>query len=133
MPVHRGQRADYDLRTAAVDPPSPVWDGFERVVYGVFAHHGRPLDAGMRLARWFAASGVGAPTGMTVGGFVAPMAVVRPMMEAVYLSTLPLALAAGLTTEADDQRWRAELAAAPPALTVRWPLLHGAYTRKPSP
>ncbi len=123
---------DYDLRVAASDPPTPLFEEFRRVVFGVFARAGRPLDAGLRLPRWFVEAGVGTPDGTTADGIVESMAEMRPILEGVYRSTLPLALDFGLLSETASEDWLTALAAAPPHHTTCHPLMVGAYARKPN-
>ena len=123
---------DFDLRTIASDPPTWLIEEFRRVAIGVFAHHGRPLDAGLRLPRWFAAAGIGAPDGTSVWGAVETLDEIRPQLEGVYRSTLPLALDAGLTTVSDSEAFLAELAGAPGDHTAFGPILIGAYARRPA-
>lgn len=123
---------DYDLRAIACDPPTALFDEFRRVFFGVFARVGRPLDAGLRLPRWFVEAGVGEPQGITASAIVESMAEIRPIVEGVYRSTLPLALDFGLVTEAESEAWLAAVAAAPADHTACHPLMVGAYARKPN-
>jgi ubiquinone/menaquinone biosynthesis C-methylase UbiE len=123
---------DYDLRAIACEPPTALFDEFRRVVFGVFARAGRPLDAGLRLPRWFVEAGVGEPEGTMASGIVESMAEIRPIAEGVYRSTLPLALEFGLVSAAESEAWLDALAAAPPNHTACHPLLVGAYARKPN-
>lgn len=121
---------DYDLEVIGSDPPHAVMEEFNRVVLAVFRHAGRPLNAGTRLRRQFAAAGLGAPDGATAEALLEPMAEARGMIEAVYRSVLPLALDWGITSEDEADEWLADLAAAPADVTVRYPLLVGAFARK---
>jgi hypothetical protein len=55
------------------------------------------------------------------------------MFEAVYRSVLPAALSAGLTTEAESERWLTAFpreSAAAVAHTALWALLIGTWKRK---
>jgi len=123
---------DYDLRAVASEPPTWVIDEFHRVFGGVFARHGRPLEAGLRLPRWFAQAGIRAPEVTTVNGFVEPFPEIRPYLEGAYRSTLPLALEAGLTTAEESARWFEEVARVPRDYTGRHPLMIGAFAHKPA-
>jgi SAM-dependent methyltransferase len=123
---------DYDLQAIASDPPTWVVDEFHRVFGGVFARHGRPLDAGLRLPQWFAQAGIGVRVATAVNGFVEPLAEIRPYIEGAYRSTLPLALEAGLTTAEESARWFADVANLPRDYTGRHPLMIGALARKPA-
>jgi SAM-dependent methyltransferase len=121
---------DYVLQAIASEPPTWLFDEFRRVVGGVFELHRRPLDAGLRLRRWFMEAGIGAPEGTTVTGAVETVDEIRWQLEGVYRSTLPLALDAGLTTGADSDAWLAELSVADPDLTAFGPIMVGAYARR---
>ncbi|HYZ82345.1 MAG TPA: methyltransferase domain-containing protein [Solirubrobacteraceae bacterium] len=121
---------DYDLRAIASDPPTWVVDEFHRVFGGVFARHGRPVDAGLRLPRWFRQAGIGAPEVTTVNGFVEPFPEIRPYIEGAYRSTLPLAIEAGLTTAEESAAWFEEAAKLPPDYTGIHPLMIGAFAHK---
>jgi SAM-dependent methyltransferase len=123
---------DYDLDAIAADPPHAVVDEFRRVCLAVFRRAGRPLTAGTMLRRQFAAAGLGLPDATTVDGLLQPMSEAGPMLESVYRSVLPVALEWGITSPSETDDWLADLAAAPAGLTVRLPLLVGAYRRKPT-
>jgi ubiquinone/menaquinone biosynthesis C-methylase UbiE len=122
---------DYDQRSVAADPPLPLIDEFRRVVFAVFEAAGRALDPGLRLRRWFAEAGMGEIDGSAANGVVAPLTTARPIIEGVYRSMLPLALEWGVTGEAESAAWLDEFAAASPDHTVLFPLLLGAWKRKP--
>ena len=121
---------DYDLDAIASDPPHAVLEEFRRVALAVFRHAGRPVNAGSRLRRQFTAAGLGAPDGTAVEGLLEPLSVARSMIEAVYRSVLPLALEWAVTNAAEADELLADLASAPADITVRYPLLVGAYRRK---
>lgn len=123
---------DFVLQAIVSEPSTWLFEELRRVVGGVFELHRRPLDAGLRLPRWFAAAGIGAPEGTTVTAAVETFAEVRGQLEGVYRSTLPLALEAGLTTVADSEAWLAELADTDPGLTAFGPIMIGAYARRPA-
>jgi hypothetical protein len=82
----------------------------------------------------FAKAGPGAPDGTDVAGRLEPFAAASGMFAAVYRSVLPVALSLGRTTEERSGRWfdqlarDAEHAGGHAAL---WPLLIGAWKRKP--
>ncbi len=124
---------DYDLRPAASEPPTWALDEFQRVFCGTLSAHGRPLDAGLRLPRWFWEAGIGAPEGTSIDGILTTIDDLRWQLEAAYLSALPLAIEDGLTTVADSDAWFAELAAMAPHQTILHPLLCSAFARKPRP
>ena len=124
---------DYDLRPAASEPPTWALDEFQRVFCGTLSAHGRPLDAGLRLPRWFREAGIGAPEGTSIDGILTTIDDLRWQLEAAYRSALPLAIEDGLTTVADSDAWFAELAAMAPDQTILHPLLCSAFARKPRP
>jgi SAM-dependent methyltransferase len=124
---------DYDLRPVACEPPAWVLDEFHRVLCGAFATHGRPLDAGVRLPRWFREAGIGAPEGTSIDGILTTIGELRWQLKGAYRSVLPLALEDGLTTVAASDAWFAELAAMVPDHTILHPLLCSAFARKPRP
>ena len=124
---------DYDLRTAASEPPTWALDEFHRVFCGTLSAHSRPLDAGLRLPRWFREAGIGAPEGTSIDGILTTIEDLRWQLEAAYRSALPLAIDEGLTTLAGSDAWFAELAAMTPDHTILHPLLCSAFARKPRP
>jgi hypothetical protein len=71
----------------------------------VFRRAGRDIRVGLRLPALHVQAGVGAPDGMETAVRSGPLPELAPMFEAVYRSLLPAALAFGLTTEADADRW----------------------------
>ncbi|HEY1569591.1 MAG TPA: methyltransferase domain-containing protein [Solirubrobacteraceae bacterium] len=121
---------DYVLHAIASEPPTWLFEEFRRVVGGVFEEHRRPLDAGLRLPRWFSEAGIGAPQGTTVTGAVETVGEIRWQLEGVYRSTLPLALESGLTTPSDSEAWLAELSVTDPDHTAFGPIMIGAYARR---
>jgi SAM-dependent methyltransferase len=126
---------DYDVRTTGVLPPLDSIDELNRVVQGAFAGAGCDLHVGHRLPLLFARAGLGAPDGTDVAGRVEPLATASTMLAALYRSVLGLARALGLTTDDRSARWLEQLArdaAGADAHVFMWPLLIGAWKRKPS-
>lgn len=126
---------DYDLRTVDVTVPLASVQEFNRVAFGAFAGAGCDIHIGHRLPVLFAEAGLAAPDGTDVAGRLEPLATAGAMLAAVYRSVLPRALSLGLTTEQRSERWFAELArdAAEHAQhAALWPLLIGAWKRKPT-
>ena len=126
---------DYDLRTVGTLPGLESLDEWHRVVLGAFAGAGRDIHTGHRLPQLFADAGAGAPDGTDVAGRLEPLSAASGMLAAVYDSLLPAAESLGLTTAEDAARWRDDFArdvrdhGDQPAL---WPLLIGAWKRKPA-
>lgn len=124
---------DYDVEPCGVLPELATIDEFRRVVPGAFEGAGCDIRAGHHLPLLFGAAGIGAPDGTDVAGRLEPFATASAMFGAVYRSVLPGALALGLTTEEQSDRWFSDLArdaveAADHA--AMWPLMLGAWKRK---
>jgi hypothetical protein len=104
------------------------------VVVGAFAAAGCDVHVGARLPQLFAQAGIGAPDGTDVAGRIEPLADAQAMFTAVFRSVLPVAISHGITTE---QRGSAALSAIAhdaqrfPDQPALWPLLIGAWKRKP--
>jgi SAM-dependent methyltransferase len=125
---------DYDLRTVDVAPALDTMREFNRVVPAAFTGAGCDIHIGHRLPVLFADAGVGAPDGTDVAGRIEPLATTSAMLAAVYRSLLPVAQSLGLTTEQRAAAWFAQLArdtAEHAQHAVLWPLLIGAWKRKP--
>jgi 2-polyprenyl-3-methyl-5-hydroxy-6-metoxy-1,4-benzoquinol methylase len=125
---------DYDLRTSSVTPPLAAVDEFNRLALGAMAAAGRDIHVGHRLPLLFSQAGLGVPDGTDVAGRLEPLATAGAMLASVVRSVLPTALALGLTTPDDVQHWFDALAADAAAHgdhQVLWPLLIGAWKRKP--
>jgi SAM-dependent methyltransferase len=124
---------DYDLRTVDVLPALDSVDELGRVVIGAFTAVGCDVHAGARLPQLFVQAGVGVPDGTDVSGRIEPFGSGRNMLEHVFRSLLPTALAHGVTTEAGAaatlaaiDRDAGDFADSP----MLWPLLIGAWKRK---
>jgi SAM-dependent methyltransferase len=125
---------DYDVEPCNVQPELETIDEFRRVVAGAFEGAGCDQRAGHHLPLLFAEAGVGAPDGTDVAGRLEPFSAASAMFGAVYRSVLPGALALGLTTEEESERWFADLArdaADSGGHAAMWPLMIGAWKRKP--
>ena len=88
-----------------------------------------------QLPLLFARAGVGAPDGTDVAGRIEPLATASTMLATLYRSVLPVARSLGLTTDDRSARWFEQLArdaGGADAHTFMWPLLIGAWKRKPS-
>jgi SAM-dependent methyltransferase len=125
---------DYDLRTVDVFPPLETMQELGRVVLGAFTGAGRDIHTGHSLPLLLARAGLGAPDGTDVAGRLEPLRTAGAMLAAVHRSLLPAAVAMGLTTSEAAERWLQEF-----TRDVRdhgdhatlWPLLIGAWKRKP--
>ena len=125
---------EYDLRTVSVLPSQASVEEAARVVIGAFDALGCDVRLGARLPATFADAGIGAPDGTDVAGRVEPLATGCRMLQATFTSVLPAAVAHGVTTEAAAARTAAALeadAAELGAQPMLWPLMIGAWKRKP--
>jgi trans-aconitate methyltransferase len=124
---------DYDLRSVSVLPDLASVAEYGRVINGAFRAADADPETGARLTQLFAQAGVGAPDGTDVCGRIEPLGRGRHMLDAVFRSLLPLALARGITTEdaaaaaldaidRDATRF--------PDRPMLWPLMIGAWKRK---
>jgi ubiquinone/menaquinone biosynthesis C-methylase UbiE len=124
---------DCDLLASYVVPEFALVEEFRRVALDTFRAAGRDIRVGLRLPALHVDGGLGAPDGMDVGARLAPLPALAPMYEAVYRSLLPSALALGLTTQAESDRWFAAFArecAGADRHAALWPLLIGTWKRK---
>ena len=107
-----------------------------RVVVGAFSAAGCDVRVGARLPELFAQAGIGAPDGTDVAGRLEPLADAQRMFTAVFRSVLPAAIAHGITTEQRAAASLSEIAHDAqrfPDRPTLWPLLIGAWKRKPTP
>lgn len=126
---------DYDMRTLSATPTLASIEDATRVLNDAFDAAGCDTHAGARLPDLFVQAEIGAPDGTDVAGRVEPLATARVMLEAVYRSLLPLALQHGITTAEQAESALVALsddAARHAERPVLWPLLIGAWKRKPS-
>ncbi|BCJ39867.1 hypothetical protein GCM10010168_27270 [Actinoplanes ianthinogenes] len=124
---------DYDLRTVGVVPSLDIAERMSGVVTQAFGAAGCDVRAGSRLPYLMARAGIGAPDGTDVAGRLVPAAAGTPILESVYRSLLPVAIANGITTPAESERSIATLhaeTAAHPDRHVLLPLLNGAWKKK---
>jgi SAM-dependent methyltransferase len=124
---------DYDIRALSVLPDLPSVAELGRVITGAFGAAGADAYVGARLPRLFAQAGVGTPDGTDVAGRIEPLSTGRILLESVFRSVLPTALAHGITTEdaaaaalAGIDHDAAHFADCP----MLWPLMIGAWKRK---
>ena len=124
---------DYDVEPCGVQPELETIDEFRRVVVGAFNGAGCDTRAGHHLPLLFAEAGIGVVDGTDVAGRLEPFEAASAMFGAVYRSLLPGALALGLTTEEQSERWFGDLARdarEAGAHAAMWPLMIGAWKRK---
>jgi SAM-dependent methyltransferase len=124
---------DYDLRSICTLPELDSVAELGRVVFGAFGAAGADVSTGARLPQLFAQAGVGTPDGTDVAGRIEPFATGHTVLESVFQSLLPTALAHGLTTEAGSAAAIAALgrdAHRFPDYPMLWPLLIGAWKQK---
>ena len=127
---------DYDLDSVSAQPALDSFDEVGRVIIEAFTAAGCEVRAGTRLPDLFGQAGVGAPDGTDVAGRLAPLAETQHMLTGVYTSLLPAALAHGITTEAQAAATLENLACDAerfPERPTLWPLLIGAWKRRPHP
>ncbi len=125
---------DYDVRTADVLPALDTMEEFKRVAIAALAGAGCDVHVGHRLPVLFAEAGLGAPDGTDVAGRLEPFATASRMFAGTYRSVLPVAISRGLTSEERSERWFADLARDARQHgdhAALWPLLIGAWKRKP--
>jgi SAM-dependent methyltransferase len=125
---------DYDLNAVDSYPPLPVVEEWRRVFLGAYAAVGRDIRLGQRLPLLFAEAGIGPPDGTEVIGRLEPFAAAAGMLAATYRSVSPAAVAHGIVTEEQRDRWFAEIAEVSTTHghhQALWPLMVGAYKRRP--
>ena len=125
---------DYDLRSVGTLPSLESVDELGRVVIDAFAAAGCDVHVGARLPELFARAGIGAPDGTDVSGRLEPLVDAHRMLVSVYKGLLPTAIGRGITTEERSAALLSGLADDVerfPGATVLWPLLIGAWKRKP--
>ncbi len=124
---------DYDVHYTHVYPAHPLFDEFDKVLFGVLEAGGRDAQIGSRMPHLFVDAGVGEPTGTDVYGLIEPLRQFYPMLLASYRSILPIALQLGLTTKEQSEQFLTglpELANGPVYYTARWPLMIATWKQK---
>jgi len=127
---------DYDMRSCGVLPALESVDELLRVVVDAFSASGCDVHTGARLPDLFARAGIGAPDGTDVAGRLEPLAQTKGAFTGVLGSVLPAAIAHGITTERRGAALLSEVARDSeryPDRPALWPLLIGAWKRKPGP
>jgi len=127
---------DYDLRSVGILPTLDSVQELRRVLMEAFTVAGCDVQIGARLPELFAQAGIGAPDGTDVSGHLEPFADGHRMFTAAYTSVLPTAIAHGITSEEQATATVAQIARDAerlPSGCALWPLLFGAWKRKPGP
>jgi len=126
---------DYDLQTVSVRPELDSFDEVGRVINEAFTAAGCDVHFGTRLPDLFAQAGIGPPDGTDVSGRLEPLEQTHRMLTAVFTSLLPAAIAHGITSERQAQATLADFARDArrhPERPALWPLLVGAFKRRPA-
>jgi SAM-dependent methyltransferase len=127
---------DYELLSVSVQPTLETFDEVGRVIIEAFTAAGCDVHIGTSLPDLFAQAGIGAPDDTDVSGRLGPLAQTHQMLTAVYTSLLPAAIAHGVTTETQAAATLADFtrdAERFPERPTLWPLLIGAWKRRPHP
>lgn len=126
---------DYDLVSVSVQPSLETFDEVARVITEAFTAAACDVHVGTSLPGLFAQAVIGAPDDTDVSGLLAPLAHTHGMLTAVFTSLLPAAIAHGITTETEAAATLADFtrdAERFPERPTLWPLLIGAWKRRPS-
>jgi SAM-dependent methyltransferase len=126
---------DYDVRSSDVLPALDSIDEWRRVVHAAFDARGADPEVGAKLPQLFARAGIGAPDGTDVAGRLVPFADGARFFIAVHQGVASTAVAHGITTEPEAAALDGRIArdaARHPDRPVLWPLLIGAWKRKPA-
>ena len=124
---------DYEVRSLGVTPSLESVDEVHRVLIDAFGAAGCDVSVGLRLPQLFAQVGAGEPDGTDVAGRLEPLATGRMILERTFRSLLPVAVAHGITTDAQAAATLAALdrdADRFPDRPLMWPLMIGAWKRK---
>jgi SAM-dependent methyltransferase len=124
---------DYDVRSISVLPSLDSVDEIGRVLSEAFGAAGCDVSVGVRLPQLFAQVGAGEPDGTDVAGRLEPLSTGRAILDRTFRSLLPVAVAHGITTDAQAAETLAALdrdADRFPDRPLMWPLMIGAWKRK---
>ena len=125
---------DYDLRTVGVMPTLDSVEELRHVLTEAFTAAGCDVQIGARLPEVFVQAGIGVPDGTDVSGHLEPLAEAHGMFSAAYTSVLPTAIGHGITTDRHATATLSQItrdAERFPSRCALWPLLIGAWKRKP--
>jgi hypothetical protein len=124
---------DYDVRSISTLPELDSVEEMRRVIVDAFGVAGADVSVGTRLPELFVQAGIGTPDGTDVTGRVEPLAAGGALLESVFRSVLPAAVAHGVATDTSAAAILASVAhdaSRFPARPMLWPLLVGAWKRK---
>jgi trans-aconitate methyltransferase len=124
---------DYDVRTTSVTPALASVDEIRRVFSAAFGAVGADICVGARLPEVFAQAGLSAPDGTDVAGRLDTLAAGRELLERVFRSVLPTALAHDITSDAEAAMTLAAFDRDVALYSERpfmWPTMVGAWKRK---
>jgi SAM-dependent methyltransferase len=124
---------DYDVRTTSVTPALASVDEIRRVFSAAFDAVGADPQTGVRLPELFAQAGIGDPDGTDVAGRLDTLAAGRELLERVFRSVLPTALAHDITSDAEAAVTLAAFDRDVALYAERpfmWPTMVGAWKRK---
>jgi 2-polyprenyl-3-methyl-5-hydroxy-6-metoxy-1,4-benzoquinol methylase len=125
---------DYDLRAVGVLPALASVDELRRVIVAASTAAGCDVYVGSRLPEMFVRSGAGLPDGTDVAGRLDTLGAGQALLTDVYRSLLPTALARGISDDERATRLLSEVeldAVRFRDRAMHWPLLIGAWRRKP--
>jgi ubiquinone/menaquinone biosynthesis C-methylase UbiE len=125
---------DYDVRSVDVVPTLETVEEFKRVVVAAFSAAGCDVHVGARLPELFAQAGIGIADGTDVAGRLQRLADAQTLFTGVYSGVLSTAIAHGFSSQQRAAMWRSEFARDVERFPDRpafWPLLVGAWKRKP--
>jgi SAM-dependent methyltransferase len=126
---------DYDVRSSGVLPALDSIEEWKRVVLAAFEVRGADTEVGARLPQLFDRAGIGAPDGTDVAGRLEPLADGARFFLAVHQGVASTAIAHGITTERDAAELYGRIARDAerhPDRPVLWPLMIGAWKRRPA-
>jgi SAM-dependent methyltransferase len=126
---------DYDARTADVLPALESVREWRRVVMSALTEAGRDIHVGHRLPLLFQEAGIGTADDTDVAGRLETLQSGGWLFAELYRSILPVAVRLGLSSRLAYDRWLHDFArdtAEYPGSALLWPLLIGAWKRKPA-
>jgi ubiquinone/menaquinone biosynthesis C-methylase UbiE len=126
---------DYHVRMISVYPHLGACYELKRVVIETHERQGYDMDFGLKLPALFVEAGIGAPDGTDTNFPLTPLGPFAAMYQALCRSLLPWAIEFGITTEARMQSTFREVERAladGQQYSVLWPLMIGAWKRKPA-